>query len=392
MTVLVLGGGGQIARAVCALAPLPGQVVLKTRGQLDIGDAAGVARALQEIRPSWVINGAAYTAVDLAEDQPEQAMAVNDTAVGIVANATAQAGSRLLHLSTDFVFDGKSNRAYLPHDQTNPLSVYGVSKLGGERECPPGSTIVRTSWVCGAHGKNMVKTALRLAEGDGILRFGNDQRVSPTFTADLAPALVTGSFDSSRQKAAWPSTGNFCRGGAFNSALLGCFRVLNHKSCSTHADDHAVPAAVEWSGSLFDHIVGRCRSASQKACAHPFHQMVGSNVVRREDNHTMAASGADPVLRQRHGLRGARTGGIDLRVGATGSYEFSKLRMAHGKSSEKEPPVENIGLFFNRGAQLFDAAIQFLQKVRVAIRFDHSREQALQSCQLLAAGMVRVIP
>ncbi len=100
---------------------------------MDIGDAEGVARALQESRAEWIVNGAAYTAVDLAEDQPEQAIAGNDTAVGTLATAAARAGARLLHLSTDFVFDGKANRAYLPTDQTNPLSVYGASKLAGER-------------------------------------------------------------------------------------------------------------------------------------------------------------------------------------------------------------------------------------------------------------------
>ncbi|HEX4081348.1 MAG TPA: sugar nucleotide-binding protein, partial [Acidimicrobiales bacterium] len=94
-------------------------------------------------------------------------------------------------VSTDYVFDGRSPRPYVEWDGTNPLSTYGRSKLGGERECPPGSTIVRTSWVCGAHGANMVKTALRLAGGDGPLRFVDDQHGCPTFTADLAAAVVT---------------------------------------------------------------------------------------------------------------------------------------------------------------------------------------------------------
>src|SRR5271170_3987631 len=164
MTVLVLGGGGQIASAVRAMAPDSTDLVLKTRAELDIGDAAGVARTLKEIRPSWVINGAAYTAVDLAEDQPQQAIAANDTAVGILASATARAGCRLLHLSTDFVFDGKSNRAYLPNDQTNPLSVYGVSKLGGERQVlrSADGIVLRTAWVYASAGRNFVLTMLKL--------------------------------------------------------------------------------------------------------------------------------------------------------------------------------------------------------------------------------------
>ena len=101
-------------------------------------------------------------------------------------------GAHLLYVSTDYVFDGTSGRPYREWDAPNPMSVYGASKLAGERECPPGSTIVRTSWVCGAHGANMVKTALRLAAGRGRrCSFVDDQHGSPTFTADLAPAIVT---------------------------------------------------------------------------------------------------------------------------------------------------------------------------------------------------------
>ena len=97
----------------------------------------------------------------------------------------------MVYVSTDYVFDGTADRPYREWDAPCPTSVYGASKLAGERECRPGSTIVRTSWVCGAHGANMVVTALRLAEGDGELRFVDDQHGSPTFTADLAPAIVT---------------------------------------------------------------------------------------------------------------------------------------------------------------------------------------------------------
>jgi dTDP-4-dehydrorhamnose reductase len=191
MRVLVLGGGGQIARAVRAMAPVSSDVVLKTRAQLDIGDAAGVARLLNEVRPNWVINGAAYTSVDLAEDQPEQAMAANDTAVGILANASAQAGCRLLHLSTDFVFDGKSNRAYLPNDQTNPLSVYGVSKLGGELQVlrSADGIVLRTAWVYASEGRNFVLTMLRLMRERDEIRVVCDQIGAPTWASSAAAAI-----------------------------------------------------------------------------------------------------------------------------------------------------------------------------------------------------------
>jgi dTDP-4-dehydrorhamnose reductase len=189
---LVLGGGGQVASALVATAPAQHQVVVRARAELDIGDAAAIARALSDSGAEWAINAAAYTAVDLAEDQPAQAIAVNDTAVGVLATATATAGCRLLHLSTDFVFDGKSNRAYLPTDQTNPLSVYGVSKLGGERRVLAGEgsgIVLRTAWVYAAAGRNFVLTMLRLMREKEQLSVVCDQIGTPTWAAGIAAAI-----------------------------------------------------------------------------------------------------------------------------------------------------------------------------------------------------------
>jgi dTDP-4-dehydrorhamnose reductase len=190
--VLVLGGGGQVASAVVTAAPASHQVVVRTRAELDIGDAKAVARALTETAAEWLVNAAAYTAVDLAEDQPSQAMAVNDTAVGVLAAAASTAGCRLLHLSTDFVFDGQSNRAYRPDDPTNPLSVYGLSKLGGERQVlnGPGSGIVlRTAWVYAATGRNFVLTMLRLMRDKERVSVVCDQIGTPTWAAGIAAAI-----------------------------------------------------------------------------------------------------------------------------------------------------------------------------------------------------------
>jgi dTDP-4-dehydrorhamnose reductase len=190
--VLVLGGGGQVASAVVAAAPAQHQVVARTRAELDIGDEAAVARAFADSRAEWVINAAAYTAVDLAEDLPAQAVAVNDTAVGVLAAAASTTGCRLLHLSTDFVFDGKSNRAYLPADQTNPLSVYGVSKLGGERQVlkrAVGGIVLRTAWVYATSGRNFVLTMLRLMREKEQLSVVCDQIGTPSWAAGIATAI-----------------------------------------------------------------------------------------------------------------------------------------------------------------------------------------------------------
>jgi dTDP-4-dehydrorhamnose reductase len=190
--VLVLGAGGQVASAVVAAAPAQHRVVARSRAQLDIGDAAAIAAALADTGAQWLINAAAYTAVDLAEDQPAQAIAVNDTAVGVLAAAASKAGCRLLHLSTDFVFDGSSNRAYLPHDPTNPLSVYGASKLGGERRILNGGgdgIVLRTAWVYAAAGKNFVLTMLRLMREKEQVSVVCDQIGTPSWAAGIAAAI-----------------------------------------------------------------------------------------------------------------------------------------------------------------------------------------------------------
>jgi dTDP-4-dehydrorhamnose reductase len=192
MKVLVLGGGGQVARAVVAAASAQHQVMVRSRAELDIGDAGAVARAIAENGAQWMVNGAAYTAVDLAEDQRAQAIAVNDTAVGVLAAEALKAHCRLLHLSTDFVFDGQSNRAYLPSDATNPLSVYGASKLGGERHVLSGAgsgIVLRTAWVYAAEGRNFVLTMLRMMREKEQLGVVCDQIGTPTWAAGIAGAI-----------------------------------------------------------------------------------------------------------------------------------------------------------------------------------------------------------
>ena len=190
MKVLVLGGG-QVATAVTALSPAHHQVVSRNRTQLDILDANAINRMLVECEPNWIVNAAAYTAVDLAEKEAAQAIAVNDAAVGSLSLAALQSGARLLHFSTDFVFDGRSNVAYQPTDPTGPLSVYGLSKLGGERHVVrsgPG-IVLRTSWVYAATGRNFVLTMLRLMRERDEVSVVCDQIGSPTWATSIAAAV-----------------------------------------------------------------------------------------------------------------------------------------------------------------------------------------------------------
>lgn len=193
MRVLVTGAGGQLGTDVVAVCTAAGdQVVAVDRAALDVTDRDEVLAAVTSVRPDAVIHCAAWTAVDACESEPERAFLANGTAVRWVAEACGRTGAHLVHVSTDYVFDGTLHRAYHEHDHTNPRSVYGASKLAGEREAlalGPAASVVRTSWVCGVHGSNMVKTVMRLATDRPELAFVSDQVGHPTFTQDLAPML-----------------------------------------------------------------------------------------------------------------------------------------------------------------------------------------------------------
>jgi dTDP-4-dehydrorhamnose reductase len=189
--LLVTGAAGQLGVDVVQHArSLGDDVVALDRVALDITDVDAVRDLLEAVRPDAVVNAAAYTAVDACETNESQAFAVNADAVGHLSAACELVGAHLVHVSTDYVFDGTLDRPYREDDRTNPQSVYGRSKLAGEHAAGPGAAVARTSWVCGEHGDNMVKLVLRLASNpDQRLAFVDDQRGQPTFTADLAPAL-----------------------------------------------------------------------------------------------------------------------------------------------------------------------------------------------------------
>jgi len=191
--IIVTGAAGQLGRDVVLHARSVGdEVVAVDRSSLDVTDPVAVTELLASVRPDAVINAAAYTAVDACESNETGAFAVNANAVGHLSAACELVGAHLVHVSTDYVFDGTLDRPYREDDATNPQSVYGQSKLAGEIAAGPGATIARTSWVCGEHGNNMVKLVLRLAANpEQALAFVDDQRGHPTFTADLAPALRT---------------------------------------------------------------------------------------------------------------------------------------------------------------------------------------------------------
>jgi dTDP-4-dehydrorhamnose reductase len=191
--VLVTGAGGQLGVDVRLACEAAGDdVIAATREQLDVTDRDAVLGAITTVRPDAVIHCGAWTAVDACESDEERALLANGLAVRWVAEGCDRVGAHLVHVSTDYVFDGTLDRPYHEWDTTNPQSAYGRSKLAGEREAlalGPSAAVVRTSWVCGEHCNNMVKTVLRLVDQHPRLAFVADQIGHPTFTADLAPAL-----------------------------------------------------------------------------------------------------------------------------------------------------------------------------------------------------------
>ena len=189
------GAAGQLGRDLVATCGAAGDDVLALgHSELDVADRDAVHAAVLAAVPDVVFHAAAWTAVDACEADPERAFAVNALGPRNVAEASARIGAHLVHVSTDYVFDGTKPEPYVEWDVTNPMSVYGRSKLGGEQEVvrlSPSATVVRTSWVCGAGGSNMVKTVIHLLAEDPSreLAFVDDQRGCPSFTSDLAPAV-----------------------------------------------------------------------------------------------------------------------------------------------------------------------------------------------------------
>ncbi|MBR2252605.1 MAG: dTDP-4-dehydrorhamnose reductase, partial [Neisseriaceae bacterium] len=190
MNFLITGAGGQVGQELQKLLP---QANALTHSQLDISDISAVRNAVQAFKPHAIINAAAYTAVDKAEEEVEKAYLINHIGAKNLAIASEEQNAILLHISTDYVFDGKKTEPYGETDASNPQSVYGKSKLLGEQailEHCEKAMILRTAWVFGRYGKNFVKTMLGLGKTHSHLRIVADQFGSPTEAQDIANALI----------------------------------------------------------------------------------------------------------------------------------------------------------------------------------------------------------
>ncbi|SRR5579884_2277799 len=194
LRIAVTGKQGQIVKSLSERA---GEhqidVVAVGRPEFDLTDPVSVRRVLIDTSPDAIVNAAAYTAVDRAEKEPELALAVNGAGAGAVAEASDELGVPLVHISTDYVFDGLENRSYVEDDPVAPLSAYGKSKQAGEaavRENSKNHVILRTSWVYSPFGVNFLKTMLRLAKTRDEISVVDDQRGAPTFALDIADGVI----------------------------------------------------------------------------------------------------------------------------------------------------------------------------------------------------------
>ena len=211
MKILVTGANGQLGWELQRAKPKECELTALSRDQLDITDIDEVTLLLNSIKPDWIVNAAAYTAVDKAESDSESAYAINTEGAANLAMAAEGYSARLLHVSTDFIFDGQHHRPYLPEAEPNPLGVYGKSKLAGEQKVreilDEDTLILRTAWVYSSHGNNFVKTMLRLMGERDTLGVVEDQIGTPSWAAEIAKAIYLSIEHNLRGVYHWTDTG-----------------------------------------------------------------------------------------------------------------------------------------------------------------------------------------
>ena len=237
MRLLVIGREGQLARALAARAPDAVEVVVLARPEIDLADPQGLTAPILAARPDAIVNAAAHTAVDRAEEEPDLADAVNGVAPGVIAAAAAALGVPFVHVSTDYVFAGDATRPYREDDPVAPQGAYGRSKAAGEAAVAASGAdyaIIRTAWVYSGEGANFLRTMLRLAETRDEVRVVADQHGSPTLADDLADGILA-------MLTRWPADGvrkiyHLTNGGSTSWAGFA-------EAIFAEADAHGLPSA-----------------------------------------------------------------------------------------------------------------------------------------------------
>ena len=300
--ILLLGANGQVGHALqTTLKPL-GEVVCCTRADLDLSSLAAQPDTLdllvQRVKPTIIVNASAYTAVDRAEAEPELANLLNAQVPGMLGAAAQKLGACVVHYSTDYVFDGKKAGAYQESDQTNPLSVYGRSKLEGERllslNCKQ-SIVLRTSWVVGAEGGNFLKTMLKFAQERDALRIVSDQQGAPTSAKLLAQSTA----DILRLMAEQPAT----------DPRWGLYHLVAAGQTNWHAyASHVIAQARQlgWPIKIKDEAITPILTAEYPVAAtRPLNSVLDTSKIRKTFGLTLPdwQVGVDEVLQTLQRLR-----------------------------------------------------------------------------------------
>ncbi len=243
---LIIGKSGQVAQALLEILPQHGfEVAQLGRPELDLTHMDAALPLIAALKPNLMINAAAYTAVDKAETDVQAAFAVNAQGAQALAHIAAQLGIPLIHFSTDYVFNGQKGAPYSEEDATNPLGVYGTSKLAGEQliaAATPNHVILRTSWVCSAGGANFMNTMLKLAQTRSELNVVDDQHGAPTFADDLAIAVAQIAKNLLAQPDATNLRGIFHCTGAGETTWCGFAKAI-FVAKGLHVQVNAIPTA-----------------------------------------------------------------------------------------------------------------------------------------------------
>ncbi len=292
--VLVVGRQGQVARALSQVAwPAGIQLSCLGREAIDLADPSAAHAVVLRLRPDLVVNAAAFTAVDLAESEREAAFAINRDGAGALARASAELGIPLIHLSTDYVFDGRKSGAYVEQDPVNPLSVYGASKEAGEqaiRAALPAHLILRTSWVYAPAGRNFVLSMLARASQAGELRIVDDQRGCPTASAEIARAILAA---AARLLAGNGVFGTFHFCGAGSTSWHSFARAIFELSGSPQPQLKAIPSS--------EYPTPARRPANSVLDAGKFHRLYG--VAARPWRESLADCLAEIAARRPGAMR-----------------------------------------------------------------------------------------
>jgi dTDP-4-dehydrorhamnose reductase len=252
-TILLTGVNGQVGHALQEKLALNNNLFALSREQLDLTKPDDIRRVVRDIQPNLIINPAAYTAVDKAESEPELAHSINAIAPQILAEEASKLKASLIHFSTDYVYDGTKKAAYIETDATNPVSVYGKSKLAGEeaiRAVALPHLILRTSWVYGAYGKNFLKTILRLAAERDSLRIVADQFGAPTSSESIAQALLQVMHEWQPSDFAQTGVYHFTNNDSTSWHGFSCEIVNEYNRLSVKNNWPALKAAVENIGAI----------------------------------------------------------------------------------------------------------------------------------------------